>query len=354
MDEDALIPGIKLLVTRSVSHPCLTSTGHALRHQITYSITFFRIHDYNLMTRSLVVVIRHSCCFGIIIFVNLRCIPTRTTRNNNTEIRIQGRSVVCEIEAYTSREEAPLLSVSLHSTTEKKRDPEMTEKSKAAAKKVEGKEAEFFDYCSLSRQEMIRLAHGTHEDRAKSHMPVSQVTTEQVLSVQPMTFLEEAACIVFLAFGVPNGVFTIPLVTFLIGKFILGSVSRAFIGLAVLWIPILLMPHPFIPSSLNSWMAVQITKYFSFRFITEERPPELSGGDGTSDKATKHPQILVGTYFHTAECASKMSSAFSSTHVFARFGNLFSRTNKPHTHQQRHPTESFRTATFWPCFFGRV
>jgi hypothetical protein len=311
MDEDALIPGIKLLVTRSVSHPCLTSTGHALRHQITYSITFFRIHDYNLMTRSLVVVIRHSCCFGIIIFVNLRCIPTRTTRNNNTEIRIQGRSVVCEIEAYTSREEAPLLSVSLHSTTEKKRDPEMTEKSKAAAKKVEGKEAEFFDYCSLSRQEMIRLAHGTHEDRAKSHMPVSQVTTEQVLSVQPMTFLEEAACIVFLAFGVPNGVFTIPLVTFLIGKFILGS-------------------------------------------VTDERPPELSGGDGTSDKATKHPQILVGTYFHTAECASKMSSAFSSTHVFARFGNLFSRTNKPHTHQQRHPTESFRTATFWPCFFGRV
>jgi hypothetical protein len=40
-----------------------------------------------------------------------------------------------------------------------------------------------------------------------------------------MTFLEEAACIIFLAFGVPNGVFTIPIVTFLIGKFILGSAS---------------------------------------------------------------------------------------------------------------------------------
>jgi hypothetical protein len=172
----------------------------------------------------------------------------------------------------------------------------MTDKSKAkAAKKVEG-HAECFDFCSLSREEMIRLAHGTHEERAKSHIPISQVTTEQVRHLQPMTFLEEAACIIFLSFGVPNGVFTIPLVTFLIGKFILGSVSRAFICLAIIWIPILLSPHPFIPSSLNSWMAVQITKYFSFRFITEERPPELDGGDGTSDKATKHPQIMVGTY----------------------------------------------------------
>jgi hypothetical protein len=172
----------------------------------------------------------------------------------------------------------------------------MTDKSKAkAVKKVEAK-GEYFDYCSLSREEMIRLAHGTHEERAKSHIPVSQVTTEQVRYLQPMTFLEEAACIIFLSFGVPNGVFTIPLVTFLIGKFILGSVMKAFICLAIIWVPILLSPHPFIPSSLNSWMAVQITKYFSFRFITEERPPELDGGDGTSDKATKHPQIMVGTY----------------------------------------------------------
>jgi hypothetical protein len=75
----------------------------------------------------------------------------------------------------------------------------MTDKSKAS-KKVEGK-AECFDFCSLSRKEMIRLAHGTHEERAKSHIPISQVTTEQVRTLMPMTFLEEAACIVFLAFG---------------------------------------------------------------------------------------------------------------------------------------------------------
>jgi hypothetical protein len=202
----------------------------------------------------------------------------------------------------------------------------MTAKSKTA-KKDEKSEANLLDFCSLSREEMIRLAHGTHEDRVKSVIPVSQVTTERIRSLQPMSFLEEAACVIFLACGVPNGAFTVPLVTFLTGKFILGSVSQAFIGLGVLLIPLALIPQSFVPSMLQSWMAVQISRYFSFRFIMEQRPPELSGGDGTSDKATKHPQIMVGTYIcsivtrPTVFLSFCIHLHFIDSDVFARFGN---------------------------------
>jgi hypothetical protein len=166
----------------------------------------------------------------------------------------------------------------------------------SSSKMTTNDEPMLLDYCALSRAEMMRLAQGTPEDRAKAMAPVSKVTSAQVLAKEPMTLLDELACILFLGFGVPNGAFTIPLLTFLTGKFILGSVSRAFTGLGILMIPLALLPQPFVPSMLNSWMAVRISKYFSFRMIVEEQPPLLAKTGGKPDTASKHPQICVGTF----------------------------------------------------------
>ena len=98
-----------------------------------------------------------------------------------------------------------------------------------------------------------------------------------------MNFLAHVCVVLFLAIGVPNGVFTIPLLTALIGKFVLGSIGTAFKGLGLIMLPLVLLPQPFVRSRLQSWLALQVANYFSCRFISEELPPE----DRT------RPQILI-------------------------------------------------------------
>jgi 1-acyl-sn-glycerol-3-phosphate acyltransferase len=124
---------------------------------------------------------------------------------------------------------------------------------------------------------MIRLAKGTDKDREAATRPFSTVTKEQVLKIQPMDPLSHLLCVLFLAFGVPNGVFTIPPVIYLIGRFVVGNVHATCVGVLLLLIPLSIFPQPFKPSSLQSWMAVQVIKYFSFRFITEERVQDTNG-----------------------------------------------------------------------------
>jgi len=165
---------------------------------------------------------------------------------------------------------------------------------------------------------MIRLTNSESE-RAKATRPVSDVTTEEVTALEPMTLLEHTACVLFLAFGVPNGVLTAPAVTFLVGRFVLKNVPLAFGVLFAVALPFALLPQPFVASTLHSWMAEKILKYFSFRFIVEEVPPTMpikttgktksvngsngdakGGGNGDADHddnggSTSHPrpQILV-------------------------------------------------------------
>ena len=146
--------------------------------------------------------------------------------------------------------------------------------------------AVFLDFCSLERSEMIRLAYGSDEDRTKATIPVSQITDKDVLKQEPLTFLQQASVVAFLAIGVPNGAFTIPAITYLFGKFALGSVSNAFIGLGVILLPLTILPQNFVRSSLHSWLAVQVSKYFSFRCIAEEPSKPTSGGN-------MRPHILV-------------------------------------------------------------
>ena len=94
--------------------------------------------------------------------------------------------------------------------------------------------------------------------------------------------------VLFLACGVPNGVFVIPTLTFLVGKFIIGSNSTAFVALGILLLPLAILPQSFVPSVLQSWLAIRVAKYFSFRFIFEDRPPPKNPQD-----PRYRPRILV-------------------------------------------------------------
>eukprot|EP00980_Cylindrotheca_fusiformis_P024666 scaffold12195_cov126-Cylindrotheca_fusiformis.AAC.10 len=118
-------------------------------------------------------------------------------------------------------------------------------------------DTKYVDLCSVSEDEYRRLATGSAEDRAKSHLPVSNATKEEILVKQKMSFLEEAACVLFMAFGVPNGIFTFPPLVFLIGKFIVGDVRLTVGVAAALLLPLAILPQKYKPSTLQSWLAFQ-------------------------------------------------------------------------------------------------
>lgn len=129
------------------------------------------------------------------------------------------------------------------------------------------------DYCSLNGEQMRALVSMTHQERMKQtdvFMPLSQATPAQVQTIPKLSFLEDLTMMIFLAMGVPNGVFTIPIVTFLIGRFVVGNVAWTFTALIAVLVPLALLPQPFIPTILHSKLAVIFVKYFAFRFIVEE------------------------------------------------------------------------------------
>lgn len=145
-----------------------------------------------------------------------------------------------------------------------------TKKEASGADKVP--EAEYVDYCSLSVDEIRNMANGTDEDRRRPSIPVSNVVKEDILKVEKMSLVSETLCVLFLAFLVPNGVFTLPPTIALIGKFLLGNVKVAFMAFGIFLLPLAILPQAFVHSSLQSYLAIQVCKYFSFRFIIEERP----------------------------------------------------------------------------------
>lgn len=145
----------------------------------------------------------------------------------------------------------------------------------------------FFDFCSLSLEQKRMLSAGTAEDRFRSTVSLAAVKPEDVLRVQSLTWFEEFVCILFLASGVPNGVFTIPFLTVLVGYYGLGNITRAFQILLCLLLPLAVLPQPFLPHTLQSWLAHIITKYFSFRFIYEV-PPVVQESDDVRKEDSRH------------------------------------------------------------------
>ena len=154
-------------------------------------------------------------------------------------------------------------------------------------KKKDLSEAMYFDASSFRRADIIRLAQDstTLQERIHASLPVSQVTTEQVLTIQPMSFWDHALAVLFLSCGVPNGVLVVPCLTYLTGRFLLGNVPLAFQGLLVALTPLALAPQSFVPASLQSKMALRVLRYFSFRVIVEEQQPNYSK-HAASDAAT--------------------------------------------------------------------
>lgn len=145
------------------------------------------------------------------------------------------------------------------------------------------KEPIFFDCSTFTVKEMIALKEGTYEDRLKRSIPASKVTPEQIQAQAPMTWTGNFAMTSLLALGVPVGVFNIPILLYLGGRFALGNVGLAFkaFGLGV-FLPLLLLPQSFQPSVLQSWWSIQMLKYFSWRYAMEEFPNP------------NRPRILVG------------------------------------------------------------
>ncbi|KAL3909232.1 MAG: hypothetical protein SGARI_002704 [Bacillariaceae sp.] len=172
--------------------------------------------------------------------------------------------------------------------------PPSSKNDKAKADTSTAVKANFVDYCNLSVSDIRKMANGTDQDRLAPCQDVSKITSKDVLKVQPMTFWEEAICVLFLAFVVPNGVFTIPPIVFLIGKFVVGNVPMTFLAFGLLLLPLAILPQPYIPSSLESWMAVQVCRYFSFRFVCEEQPPPTPDKASAKDSDKPyHPRIMV-------------------------------------------------------------
>jgi len=168
--------------------------------------------------------------------------------------------------------------------TEKMDEPNTKEEKEASGHP----EAEFIDYCSLSVEQSRKMTGGTEQDREKLFIPESKVEKKDVLKVQDMSLGAEIMCMLFLAFVVPTGVFTLPPTIALIGKFIVGDVKLAFKVFGLLLVPLAILPQAYIPSTLQSYLAIQLCKYFSLRFIFEERPPHQ---DPNNDKY--HPIIMV-------------------------------------------------------------
>lgn len=138
---------------------------------------------------------------------------------------------------------------------------------------VEGiKESGLVDFCSFSDAEVRDLSTGNDAGRSKVTIPLSKAKKEDILKQQKMVFFEEVLMVLFLACGVPTGVFVIPGITFLVGRFVLNDVALAFKALGLIMLPLTLLPQPFVPSALRSWIAIHFAKYFSFRLLFEERP----------------------------------------------------------------------------------
>jgi len=124
---------------------------------------------------------------------------------------------------------------------------------------------------SMTETEMRGMARGTQQHRRSNFKPLSSITPEECLQSAPLSWSQHILVPIFLAFAPPNGVFSVPVTTFIVGYFIVGNVYQTalFVAFFIL-LPLALLPQPFVPSVLHSWMAWSVLKYFSMKLVIED------------------------------------------------------------------------------------
>jgi Diacylglycerol acyltransferase len=153
----------------------------------------------------------------------------------------------------------------------------------------------FFDFCALSRSEMIQCSESNNASPVLESVSPHHPTSADILKLAQMTLMEHLAAVLFLTFGVPSGVFTIPLACIGLGALVGGTVIQSLLILFVLLLPLVFLPQSFVRSRLHCWIAVQLAKYFSFRLLFEEPAhattrnmtmADMKGSSGTGCECT--------------------------------------------------------------------
>ena len=147
----------------------------------------------------------------------------------------------------------------------------------------------YLDISELSLQEIRSLSEGSDLDRLQRMQLLKNVDTAEIRRAHSLSLFEETICMLFLAFGVPAGAITVPIATFLIGKFCIGSISQAFFALGILLLPLLLVPQSFSPQVLQSWIAIRLVKYFSYRVCISPEARKVI----VENREKGHSQIFV-------------------------------------------------------------
>jgi 1-acyl-sn-glycerol-3-phosphate acyltransferase len=159
----------------------------------------------------------------------------------------------------------------------------------------------FINYCSLT-QETMKLMCIDEKVRQSTFQPLSEIfqetsNTKKIVTqqLQEMTIIEEMIAIIVLLFGPPNGIFSIPIVTILIGKYCFHlTIVQSFYYLFIyLLLPLFILPQPYIPSTLTCYVSTCIIKYFSFRFISYDIPSISTTTSDKQKQVPRRPQILV-------------------------------------------------------------
>ena len=157
----------------------------------------------------------------------------------------------------------------------------------------------FIDASSFSDEKSRALSIEGGEDpkrMEKISVPMDKITKDDVLRIEPMTLFQEVCCMIFLGCVGPSGIFTVPIVTFCIGYFIVGNVTLAFQVLAIVLAPLMFLPQSFAPGSLTSWLSHMILKYFSYRMVCAKGSAlyiQQDVGRITRATAQARPQIFV-------------------------------------------------------------
>lgn len=126
------------------------------------------------------------------------------------------------------------------------------------------------DVSKFSYKDFYGMTQMNDEDRAKAIEKATkdEYSSDDLKNVVPMTFSEEFIAMMLFLFGVPGAVFSLPVVIGAIG-FVLGNFRLAFTIGGIVGVSLAFWPAPFVESSLSSWAALQIIRYFSFKGIFE-------------------------------------------------------------------------------------